>query len=244
MSEAERISRIHFLIKTRGYVKTREIQEQFEVSMATVRRDIALMRDRLRAPISYDPERNAYVYDGNEDDPWEYRTRFDLPGIWLDQSEAYALLTLLNVTSEIDPGLLMPHASPLRGVLKKMLAYRNVSMKGFHKKVAVDLPNLGQGNRQIIHDLGTALTEDRQVVATWTNNEGEVESEIASLQRFVLVSNGWFVDFVVHRDSSRREVPLINFTNCEVTAQSAELLPEFQSDPDGDFEALRALYSR
>lgn len=212
--------------------------------MATVRRDIALMRDRLRAPISYDPERNAYVYDGNEDDPWEYRTRFDLPGMWLDQHEAYALLTLLNVTSQIDPGLFMPHTASFRGVLKKMLAYRNVPMKGFHKKVVVDLPNLDKGNRHVIHDLGTALTEDRQVVARWKNDEGKVESETVSLQRFVLGAAGWIVDLVVDRDRSRRQVPLTRFTKCVVTTEPAELLPEFRSDPAADFEALQELYLR
>lgn len=242
MSTAERISRIHFLIKNRGWVSTREIQDEFEVSRATVMRDITMMRDQLLAPISYNPERNAYVYDGDEADPWEYRTKFDLPGIWLNRSEAYALLTLLNVTSQIDPGLLMPHAFPVRDVLKKMLAYRSVPMKGFHKKVVVDLPNLDKGNRHVIHDLGTALTDDRQVVVSWKNDDGRVESEAASLQRFVLGADGWIVDLIVHHDRSRRQVPLTRFTNCVVTLTPAELLPEFRSDPMADLQALQERY--
>ena len=238
MSQAARISRIHYLIKTNGQVTTRQIAEEFGIQRSTMVRDIQLMRDQLRAPIVYDPQRNAYVYGAGEDDPWHYRSSFDLPGLWLDQDEAYALLTLLNVTGGIDPGLLGPYVAPLKAVLKKVLGERQVPMKGFHKKVAIDLPNMAWRHPRVVAGIGQALAGDQQVAVEWRDDSDAPQKEVVSLQRFVLGASGWTADFVVDRDGSRRQVPLARFTSCKVTGKPSNLLPEFRSDPKADYEAL------
>ena len=139
MSQAERISRIHYLLRSKGQFTTKQIQDEFEVARNTVMSDVTLMRDRLRAPIVFDPKKAAYVYDKGQDDPWDYHDSFDLPGFWVSRAEAYGMLTLLNLSSQLDPGLLYPSVYPLRGVLKKLLVTR-MTMRGYHKKVVVDLP--------------------------------------------------------------------------------------------------------
>lgn len=88
MSQSERIAKIHFLL-SRGQVTTGDLMETFEVSRATVMRDIELMRDRLGSPITYDPKKKSYYYSTDEngeiDYEIDYQSKFDLPGIWIDK---------------------------------------------------------------------------------------------------------------------------------------------------------------
>ena len=242
MSEAERIARIHFLLTTRGKVSTEQIREEFEVSTPTVRRDVALLRDRLRAPIEYDPAQNAYTYNTALHDPIKPETIFNFPGLWLSEEEAYGFLTLINLCAKIDPSLAMPHITPLQGVLKQMLASRKVPMKGFHKKVAVSLPNLQAGDRGVISSMAHALREERQACVTWVTADGVEHQEDVSLQRFILDSNGWSADMVVEPGGTRQTVPLADFKRCAVQQEFASILEEFKSNPESDLAALKQVY--
>ncbi|HPS31656.1 MAG TPA: WYL domain-containing protein [bacterium] len=58
----ERILFIHRRIKERGFVKTSDIVEQFEVNNRTVQRDISYMKIFLQAPLAYSFKHHAYQY--------------------------------------------------------------------------------------------------------------------------------------------------------------------------------------
>ncbi len=60
MSINERIYRIEDLLKNRNSISFNELQEKLEISRATLKRDIAYMRDRLGAPIIFDRELAGY----------------------------------------------------------------------------------------------------------------------------------------------------------------------------------------
>ena len=61
-SMMERMFYINKLIKAGKCPNTPELSEALEVSVATISRDIEFLRDRLRAPIVYDPARRGYIY--------------------------------------------------------------------------------------------------------------------------------------------------------------------------------------
>ncbi|MDX9885280.1 helix-turn-helix transcriptional regulator [Thauera sp.] len=245
MSQAERIARIHFLLKSTGIVTLAQLKADFEVSRATVMRDIELMRDRLGAPIEYDAELNAYKYAKSAGRTLHYRPeRFNVPGMWLDSEEAYALLTVLNVIAKIDPGGWMPYVGPLRRVLKHALCEESFNMKGFHKKIGVELPNLRQGKSGVMAKMMRALVNEFEAILVWQGDDEVLNSASCSLQRFVLTSNGWAAEFVVGEDQARQRVPLIRFSDCTLTNRSARLLPGSSSDIWSDLDALRNIQVR
>ncbi|MES9906683.1 MAG: YafY family protein [Sedimenticola sp.] len=107
MHDAERIYQIdHLLRKARQPISMRRLVEELEVSERTVRRDIAFMRDRLRAPIetTHSPRGYRYVPDTGE---------FELPGLWFRADELYALLAASRLLESLQPGLLSEHLKPL-----------------------------------------------------------------------------------------------------------------------------------
>lgn len=239
MSQAERISRIHFLLRSGGKASLADLMAELEVSRATVMRDIELMRDRLFAPIQYDAESNAYRYAeatyGMENWPGKL---FELPGMWIAADEAYALLTIMNVAGQVDPGAMTPSLDAVRPLLKQILIGKEYPMKGFHKKIAVELPNLSLGDRAVVANMSKALVEEKAAHLSWRDPDGEVQSATASLQRFVLGANGWEAQFLTSESMDLQRIPLHRFSGCTLTETPATLLAEFSSDPDEDLAAL------
>ncbi len=74
--ELERIYKIDRMLRQRYPPGMRQITEKLEVSVATVKRDLAFLRDRLGAPLLFDRQRGCYRY-GDEG--------FQLPGLWFTQ---------------------------------------------------------------------------------------------------------------------------------------------------------------
>jgi len=113
MNRAERIYRLHALFqdKPRSFA---QLLQDLEASPATLKRDIAYLRDLTGAPIVYDRAANVYRYSPT--------TTFELPGLWLNESELHALLATESLLEQIQPGLLRPYIGPLRARIRALLA--------------------------------------------------------------------------------------------------------------------------
>lgn len=63
MSRMERIYQIDQILGARRSVTRQELQERLGASWATLKRDIAYMRDRLNAPLIFDRALGAYRFE-------------------------------------------------------------------------------------------------------------------------------------------------------------------------------------
>lgn len=62
MSLLERVFYFHQEARKGNYPNARTLVDHFEVSIATARRDIGYLRDRLLAPLAFDRKRNGFTY--------------------------------------------------------------------------------------------------------------------------------------------------------------------------------------
>ncbi len=62
MSLLERIYHFHQELQDNRYPNATTLVDQFEISLATARRDIAYLRDRLLAPLEFDQRKNGFYY--------------------------------------------------------------------------------------------------------------------------------------------------------------------------------------
>lgn len=62
MSLLERIYHFHEELQSNRYPNATTLVDQFEISLATARRDIAYLRDRLLAPIAFSQQKNGFYY--------------------------------------------------------------------------------------------------------------------------------------------------------------------------------------
>ena len=114
MSVTDRIFRIHTLIREGRGISNTRLMDELEVSRATIKRDIALLRDQLGAPLIYESSRRGYIYDPSAPE-------FEIPGLWFNPTELYALLAMEQLLEELQPGLLGPHIGPLKGRIRRLL---------------------------------------------------------------------------------------------------------------------------
>lgn len=132
MNRAARIYRIHQLIRGgRRPVPLARIQQELEVSTATIKRDFQAMRDYLGAPLTYDADANGYYYSDREGP-------FELPGLWLNQSELFGLLAAEQVLELVQPGILRDRIGPLRGRIRALLGDAGQEAEDVAHRVQID----------------------------------------------------------------------------------------------------------
>lgn len=88
----ERFLWFHGQIKAGRFPNAGSIAENFELSGRTAQRDIDFMRDRIDAPLKYNPRHRGYCYT---DDTYE------LPSLWISESNILALSIAVRLASTI-----------------------------------------------------------------------------------------------------------------------------------------------
>ncbi len=186
-------------------VGRKALEEALEVSRATLTRDIATLREQLNMPIAYDQEMEGYVL-ANMDE--HVGPRYELPGIWLNSREASAMLTLANVVSALDPGILGHTFSPLRNWIKRIARLDYSRLPDISEKLSIELAFGKRYNPEIFSAISSALYRDFQVELDLFGRDETLVH--ASLQRYVLTWNGWLIDVLVEDPERVLRIPMEN----------------------------------
>jgi predicted DNA-binding transcriptional regulator YafY len=201
MNQTERYYRIDQLINQRGVVAFDELMRELEVSRATLKRDLAYLRDRLNAPIVWDRERGGYCFAGATAGP-----QYELPGLWFNDREILALLTMHRMLEELDSGgMLGPQIAPLIARLKALLG----STEGDPDEIIRRVRLIPAQNRPVppvrFEVIGSALVKRQRVeIAYFTRSRNTRSVREVSPQRLVHYRNAWYLDAWCHRSESLR----------------------------------------
>ncbi len=200
MSKTARLYKIEALIRQHGHVSFARLREVLEVSPATLKRDLEYLRDQLGAPIDYDRDLNGYRFAGGSRGNGS-AARHELPGLWFDQSELYALLMAHQLLSGLDgEGPLSRHLKPLVERIHELLGPAGESQaKVLLKRVKV----FGALHRPVASECfercGEALIRRRRLLMTYlTRGRGEIGERQVSAQRLVHYKNTWYMDAWCH----------------------------------------------
>src|SRR5205814_1704859 len=98
MDRTERFYKIDQLLKDSKVVSFARLRDSLGVSRATLKRDLVYMRDRFNAPIEYVRAGNGYRFGKPRAGP-----RYELPGLWFNATEIFALLTTLQLLYNLLP---------------------------------------------------------------------------------------------------------------------------------------------
>lgn len=195
MNRTERFYRIQQLLSERRVVPREVFLEDMEVSLATFKRDIEYLRDRMSMPLIWDRELGGYRLD--EADP--AHATFQLPGLWFSSEEIYALLTMEQLLETLQPGLLGPQVRPLRHRIRQILAEGDRSPEDLARHIRV----LAQGARPVeprhFQTCATALLSRRRLrIDHHRRQEGETLGRDVSPQRLVHYRDNWYLDCWCH----------------------------------------------
>jgi predicted DNA-binding transcriptional regulator YafY len=225
VGNTDRLYRIESLIKQRGQVTLEELIQELEVSRATIKRDLAFLRDRMGAPIEYDRFMGGYTLrqegqDGRGD-------KHELPGLWFSERELYALLTAHRLLSEIDTdGVLSRHLQPLLARIHALLDTEGLQAADVLKRVKILSPAKRPVPSQWFERVSEALIKRRRLEMVYlTRSRGHSSRRVVSPQRLVHYRATWYLDAHCHQAQGLRRFALDAIEEATVLDDKAREVP-------------------
>lgn len=218
MDRSERFYKIDQMLAARGTVPLDDFLTELNISLATFKRDLEYLRDRLNAPIVWDRDAGGYRYDHKA----QSGPTFALPGIWFNASEAHALLLIQKLLKEIHPGLLGPQIEPLQARLKALLGSTDHSVEEVEKRFRMIHAAKRIAPQQHFEVIASATLRRKQLKITHFNRERNDSSErLISPQQIVFYRDNWYVDAWCHLRNGIRSFSIDAITSAEMLEQSA-----------------------
>lgn len=223
MSRALRIHQIDQMLHNRHHVALQDFLDTLEVSLATFKRDLEFMRLQLNAPIVYDRDLNAYRFDKAE----AIGPRYELPGLWLNASEAHALLTANSLLENIEPGLLGPHIAPLKSRLLGLLSAEGVDAESVSRHVHVVQSLRRHMPTRHFQQIARATLDGRRIkVQHFNRNTMENTARELSPQRLIHYRENWYVDAWCHLREGIRNFALDAMESVEILTTPIKHIPQ------------------
>lgn len=224
VGQTERLYRIENLLRARRGVSLRALCEECGVARATLNRDLALLRDRLNAPIVYDKALRGYRLDG----PAPGRSQHELPGLWFSSRELHALLTFHHFLEHLEPGLLSEHIAPLRQRIEKLLEQGDQSLKEIARRIRI-LPLASRHAEPAAFQQAAHALLTRQRLAflyAGRGRGGDPASRTVSPQRLVHYRDNWYLDAWDHGKRALRTFAVERIHEPRVLDQHAKDISE------------------
>lgn len=232
MKDIDRLYRYKSLLTSRHAVPTEELTATLGISVATLKRDMARLRETLGLPVVYDRLAGGYRLAPGTG-------RRELPGLWLTPPEMVALVTLQHLLSELAPGLLGHKLAPLRERLSHLLHDIDIDSRALSERIRV----VHAGQRRLppqAFDTVASATLQRQRLWLRHHNRstGErVEREV-SPQQLVHYRDNWYLDAWCHLRDGLRSFAVDALEQC----QRLEDRPALDMDPAVLKQATQAGY--
>lgn len=224
MDRTERFYRIDQLLNDERCLSFEAIQEALGVSRATLRRDLQYLRDRLNAPIVYDRLGGGYRFARDEARPQQaLGPKYELPGLWFNASEIYALLMMQQLLNTVQPGLLGPHIAPLQSRLSALLGSQQNRPEDIEDRIRI--VHTGQrapapANFALI--ASALLKRHRLKLKHWHRGRDETTVREISPQRLVFYRGNWYLDAWCHLRKDLRSFAVETLSDVELLDKKAQ----------------------
>ncbi|MGB4913352.1 MAG: WYL domain-containing protein [Candidatus Dechloromonas phosphoritropha] len=222
MDRTERLYRIDRLLNDRPVVPLNTFLDELEVSLATFKRDLEYLRDRLNTPIVWDRELGGYRLGKQS-----VGDKYELPGLWFKASEIHALLTMRELLASLSPGLLTPHIEPLLTRLRMLLDREDIPVDAVEKRVHIHRMAARAFEPECFAPIATAVLQRRRIVIDHHNRgRNETIRREISPQRLTHYRENWYVDAWCHLRNELRSFGLDAISGVWLGTEAAMEVPE------------------
>ncbi len=224
MKDIDRLYRYKSLLLSRHAVPSDELMSALGISIATLKRDMAKLRERLHVPVVYDRLLGGYRLEAAHG-------KRELPGLWLSSAELVALATLQQLLANFAPGVLSNKLAPLKERLAGLLHDIDLDALGLAQRIRV----VHAGQRRLppaaFETVATA-TLARQRLRLWHHRResGDTLEREVSPQQLVHYRDNWYLDAWCHLRLGLRSFAVDAIERCQLQEEAAQ---------DMDPEALK-----
>ena len=218
MRKADRIYKLENLLKSKSFITRKELEATLEVSRATLTRDIEFLRSQLNAPLVFDQALMAYRLENGND----FGSTHELPGMWFNETEIHALLSMESLLESIQPGLLTPHIAPLKQRLNSLLSQGNNIPDEIRRRVLL----LSATSRHLrlghFETCSTAtLSRNRLKLLHHDRHDDTLNRREVSPQRIVRYKENWYLDTWCHQREAIRTFSIDALHGAEIIDRPA-----------------------
>lgn len=200
MNRTERFYLIDKMLTERKVVSRQELIHELSISWATLKRDMAYLKDRFNAPIIHDRELRGYRFDTPNIGP-----KYELPGLWFNADEMYALLAMHQMLSELEPGLLTPHVAPLLSRLETIVSSDGKQFDDVSKSIRLARTGARRKNPEHYGVVTRAILERRRIhIRHFNRPRNEYTERELSPQRMVFYRSNWYLECWCHSRKALR----------------------------------------
>ncbi|WP_018141325.1 YafY family protein [Thioalkalivibrio sp. ALJ7] len=212
MNRAERIFHLHRLLQGRQAPSLARLMERLEVSRATIKRDIEYMRDFMQAPIEYDPHANGYHYAADA-------PAFELPGLWFNESELLALLTMEQLLEDVQPGLLSPMMGPLKQRIREALESGGHAHTELRRRIRIQPLAQRAGPAETFQDIAEATLNAHPVMIEYHGRARNAATHrTVHPQRLLHYRDNWYLIAWCETANDLRTFALERIRDCQRVA--------------------------
>jgi predicted DNA-binding transcriptional regulator YafY len=245
MDRTERFYKIDSLLQSKGVVPIEEFLAVLEVSRATFTRDIEYMRDRLNAPIQWSKADGGYSYAVGKN-----ASQQPLPGLWFNSEEAYALLMMQSLLSQLQPGLLGPHIAPLKARLRAVIESGKHPAEDVESRIRLlNVAARPVPDKYFELVAGALLSGQRLQIRYHGRAKDDVTEREVSPQLLIFHRGNWYLGAWCHRQDAMRSfsmdaIEAASSTNKKNKAVSKKELNGFVGQGYGIFAGSDVRWAR
>ena len=222
MDRFDRIFKLHRILKSARYPVSRDkIMDELECSRATFTRILDYLRGEFNAPVVYDRSSGGYHYAGDGADT------FELPGLWFNSGELYALVTCSQLLGSLQPGLLDDALSPFKERIEKIFQSQKLTTEEVARRIRflrIGFHDPAQGVFQTVAE-GT-LRRKRLTMVYHGRTQDKDEERQVSPQRLSYYRDNWYLDAYCHLRNGLRLFALDRIKRIALTEKKAIAIAE------------------
>ena len=223
MDRSERFYRMQALLRANRVVSRRQFLDELEVSLATFKRDLEYLRDRIGFPVVYDKDRGGYRLDDAVAD----RTMHELPGLWFSGDELVAMLTMDRLTAQLQPGVLDDSIAPLRQRIASLLRKGGYEPDEIAHRIRVLTMQSRRVEPATFRAIATALLNRRRIHLRHRRRaDGDTLDREVSPQRLVHYRDNWYLDAWCHKRQALRSFALDAIERVQLGEKAAKVIAD------------------
>jgi len=212
----ERYHWFHGQTKAGRYPNAKKLSERFEFSEKQAQREIEFMRDRLYAPLFYNPTKKGYEY---EDDSYE------LPPIWFKEDELLALCLALRLASTLPDH---QFKNSLHDLLQKFLTYRFLDsppgLEDLREKISVKNVEYYKVDETVFHKVVDSLFRNEVLrISYYTPHKDETTKRIIQPLHLLCYMGSWHLIAFCTLKKELRDFALSRIRTIETSSQTIRL---------------------
>ena len=216
MSEVVRLYQYKSLLVGRRAMSAEDLMARLEISRATLKRDIAKLRDQLHVPIEFDRDAGGYTLSQGHTDS-------ELPGLWFNQEELLALVTIQQLLEQLEPGLLGPKLKPLKERLGQLMTKHGLSSQDLARRIRI----MHAGKRVVTAKsfevvAAATLARKRLKISHFSRQNGQTTEREVSPQRLVHYRDNWDLDAWCHLRDDLRSFSIDAIPRLEILGTAAK----------------------